>query len=82
VVNGVLEPLTRRRGKADGKDMEEDETDEKEDDEDDEDEDDEDDEEVPLPRPLGWLAERVFDLASAKTTHERNRKQLYELQVR
>ena len=84
VVSGVLDPLTRRRGKADGKDMEEDETDEKEDDEEEEeeDDDDEDDEEVPLPRPLAWLAERVFDLASAKTTHERNRKQLYELQVR
>ena len=85
VVSGVLDPLTRRRGKADGKDMEEDETDEKEEDdeeEEEEDDDDEDDEEVPLPRPLAWLAERVFDLASAKTTHERNRKQLYELQVR
>ena len=83
---GAVEALLEMRGgkgKGDGdEEGEDEEDDEDEDDDDDDDEEEEEEVEPPpgLPIELAQLAERLFSLASDRTTREANRRQLYALQ--
>ena len=90
LADGVVEPLLptgaadeeRENEEAEEEDDEEGEEEGEEEGDEEEGEEEEDEEEEPLPIGVGELSERLFALASHKSTAEKNRQALFELQRR